>query len=250
MSRNGNPGKGVRCMECPWRSSDAFKPLSHEQVEFIDSLKREHVVRQAGAEIVRPGEENAELYTLFAGWAFRYQELPDGRRQILNFLLPGDLVGLQAALFEASQHGISALTRVELCVLPRRRFWSLFERMPELAFDVTWLGAREESYVDDNLTSVGRRNSGERIAALVIGLWKRLTALNLAKGDVFDFPLNQQHIADALGLSLVHTNKTLAKLRRMEMFSIANGRMTLKNPRVLERLSQSVDAEFVKRPLI
>jgi CRP-like cAMP-binding protein len=122
--------------------------------------------------------------------------------------------------------------------------------MPGLAFDVTWLGSREESITDENLTSVGRRNALERVAALIVALYKRAKLLGLVTGESFAFPLTQQHIADALGLSLVHTNKTLARLRRMGMFTQTNGTMTLTNPRVLERVAQYFDEEIPKRPLI
>ena len=145
-----------------------FKPITAEELATIDALKKQHVKLPAGAEIIHAGEDSPELYTLYSGWAFRFKTLPDGRRQILNFLLPGDLLGLQAAMFDAAQHGIEALTEVQLCVLPRRKVWALFGEMPGLAFDVTWLGAREESIVDENLTSVGRRTAVERVAALIV----------------------------------------------------------------------------------
>jgi CRP-like cAMP-binding protein len=122
--------------------------------------------------------------------------------------------------------------------------------MPDLAFDVAWLGAREEGFVDENLTSVGRRTALERTAALIIGLYKRAKMLGLVTDDSFAFPLTQQHIADALGLSLVHTNKTLARLRRLGMFTRVNGTLTLTNPRVLARVGQSFEEEIPQRPLI
>src|SRR3979490_240777 len=134
----------VSCFECALRASGAFKPVNDVELAFINEMKRDHLVCPPGAEIIPAGEEQAELYTLYAGWAFRFKDLPDGRRQILNFLLPGDLIGLQAAMFDAAQHGIEALTDVELCLLPRHKIWNLFGQMAELAFDVTWLGAREE----------------------------------------------------------------------------------------------------------
>jgi CRP-like cAMP-binding protein len=153
-------------------------------------------------------------------------------------------------MFEAAQHGIEALTDIELCLLPRRKVWALFGQMPDLAFDVAWLGSREESYVDDNLTSVGRRSAAERTAALIVTLYKRAKVLGLVADDTFAFPLTQQHIADALGLSLVHTNKTLARLRKLGMFRRANGSLTLTNPRVLARIAQHFDQELPTRPLI
>jgi CRP-like cAMP-binding protein len=153
-------------------------------------------------------------------------------------------------MFEVAQHGIEALTDVELCLLPRRKVWALFGQMPDLAFDIAWLGSREESFVDENLTSVGRRSAAERTAALIVSLYKRAKILGLVNGETFDFPLTQTHIADALGLSLVHTNKTLARLRRMGMFTRTNGSLTLTNPRVLQRVAQYFDEEIPQRPLI
>src|SRR5262249_33430671 len=138
----------------------------------------------------------------------------------------------------------------QLCVLPRRKIWSLFGNMPELAFDVTWLGSREESHVDENLMSVGRRSAVERIAALILSLYKRLDVLGLVINGAMPFPLTQQHIADALGLSLVHTNKSLAKLRRVGMYEQINGTRLLTNPKALESLAQYLDEETPRRPLI
>jgi len=240
----------VPCFECALRACGAFKPISALELGVINEMKRDHVSLPAGADIIAAGQEQAELYTLYSGWAFRFKSLPDDRRQILNIMLPGDLIGLQAAMFEASLYSVEALTDVQLCLMPRRKVWSLFENMPELAFDVTWLGAREESHVDENLTGVGRRSAAERIAALILGLYKRLDALNLVAKGAMPFPLTQQHIADALGLSLVHTNKSLARLRRLGLFTQTNGTIMLKNPHALASLAQYFDEETPKRPLI
>ncbi len=96
--------------------------------------------------------------------------------------------------------------------------------MPQLAYEMAWLGSREESLVDENLLSVGQRSATERIASLIISLYRRAEALDLVTDRAFDFPLSQQQLADALGLSLVHTNKTWAKLRRAGLFTFSNGR--------------------------
>lgn len=240
----------VPCLACPLRMKPAFKDKSDEEVRFIQATKLEHRFVAAGTDIIHPGQEDAELYTLFSGWAFRYKSLADGRRQILNFLLPGDLVGLQASLLSASAHGIEALTDVELCTFPRKRIWDLFVKMPALAYEVAWLGSREESLIDENLTSVGQRNAQERIAALVISLYRRAEALGLVAEKSFAFPLTQQQLADALGLSLVHTSKTWAKLRKAGMFSLDRGRLTIHNPRLTERMALLFESELHPRPLI
>jgi hypothetical protein len=102
------------------------------------------------------------LMTVLSGWGFRYKSLPDGRRQILNFVMPGDLLGLQSTLLREIHHSAEALTEVRLCLFQRERLWLLYHEHPSLALDVTWLAARQELMLDENLTSVGRRSARER----------------------------------------------------------------------------------------
>lgn len=238
------------CHTCPLRQRPVFQPKTEEDIQFIADMKMEHRRLPAGQEIIFPGQEDAELFTLFSGWAFRYKVLPDGRRQILNFLLPGDLLGLQASLLSVSKHGIEALTDVELCVFPRRKLWEMFTRMPQLAYEMAWLGSREESLIDENLLSTGQRNATERVASLIISLYRRADALGLVTERSFAFPPSQQQLADALGLSLVHTNKTWAKLRRAGLFSYSAGRLTLENPRLTERIAAQYDRDLTQRPIL
>lgn len=240
----------VRCQQCALRRQPAFVQKSEEEVAFIDSLKSDHVSFEPGAEFIHPEQSDSELYTLYSGWAFRYKELADGRRQILGFALPGDLIGLQGTIFGKSAYGAVALTRVELCVIPRRRLSRLFEQSPEMAYEVTWLGARSEAIVDESLLTVGRRGAAERIAALICSLYKRAEPLGLVVNGALELPLTQQHIADALGLSLVHTNKTLARLKTQGLYSIAGGRLIVRNLRGLSRFAQHFEEDLVPRPLI
>lgn len=251
MTTTAKTGRlGVPCLACPLRTKPAFKDKPDDELAFIQGMKADHRAIAAGAEIIHPGQEDAELYTLFSGWAFRYKLLPDGRRQILNFLLPGDLIGLQASLLDAAEYGVEALTDVELCVFPRRRLWDLFVRMPRLAYEVAWLGSREESMLDDHLMSIGQRSASERMAALLISLHARAHALGLVVEGSFQFPLTQQQLADALGLSLVHTSKTWSRLRREGLFGLAAGRLTLLNPRISAQTTSLYEREFKPRPLI
>jgi CRP-like cAMP-binding protein len=242
--------KYVSCFSCPLRQLGAFKPKSPDEIDFIQRMKIEHRLVKTGADILYQGQVDAELFTLFKGWAFRYKTLADGRRQILNFLLPGDLMGLQASLLEASDYGIEALTDVEICVFSRRKTWIVFEKMPQLAYELAWLSSREENIIDENLTSVGQRTARERLAALIISLYRRANQLGLVIDSTMEFPLTRQHIADALGLSLVHTIKTWSYLRRIGLFETSNGSLKLLNPRLTERWAQSFDQEWKPRPLL
>jgi CRP-like cAMP-binding protein len=126
------------------------------------------------------------------------------------------------------QHSVEALTDMTLCVFPREKLWSLYTGYPTLAFDITWLAAREEQILDDHLVSVGRRTSLERVAHLLLHLFERAEQAGLVKDNAAAFPFTQQHLADTLGLSLVKTLKRLIstkaarwKERRFEMLDRA-----------------------------
>ena len=241
------------CVTCPLRSLPLFVEQTDTDVALIQSLKRDQIVLPAESDIIHEGHEDAPLYTLLSGWAFRFKTLSDGRRQILNFLLPGDFIGVQQKMGDVAAHGVQALTEVVLCVFRRDALWELHRSAPALGFGVTWLTAHEESLVDDTLLSVGRRSAEERIASLLVLLFKRMAAL-LPEGSSqqgVPFPLTQQHIADGLGLSLVHTNKTLRKLEKRGLHHIEDGRLWLRDVKALARIADLYgDGKPAPRPLI
>jgi CRP/FNR family transcriptional regulator, anaerobic regulatory protein len=244
--------KFVSCRECPLRELPVFTEASAGELALIESLKKDQIVVDADQSIIHEGQSDAQLFTLLNGWAFRYKTLSDGRRQILNFLLPGDFIGVQQEMGTAAGHGVQALTDCVLCVFRRDALWELHRSAPSLSFSVTWLTSHEESMVDDNLLSVGRRSAEERIATLLVVMFKRISALHPEGGSQgVPFPLTQQHIADALGLSLVHTNKTLRKLEKRGLHRIENARLYLLDPRALERIAEVYgDGRQQVRPLI
>ena len=248
------PLKLVSCQLCPLRALPIFITHASSEVALIESLKRDQLVVGADRSIIHEGQTNAPLYTLLSGWAFRFKTLSDGRRQILNFLLPGDFIGVQQKMGDTSAHGVQALTDTVLCVFQRDALWELHRSAPTLGFAVTWLTAHEESLVDDTLLSVGRRSAEERVATLLVVLFKRVAALLPdidAQAEGVPFPLTQQHIADGLGLSLVHTNKTLRKLERRGLHQIEDGRLKLIDLNALTRIADLYgDGKPVPRPLI
>lgn len=240
----------VPCESCSLRNKPAFRPLAEPEVEFLRNFKAGEMRVAAGSDLLVTGSSSAHLFTLWSGWAFRYVLLPDGGRQILNFALPGDLVGLQATVLEQMEHAVQALTDITLCVFERKRLWALYQEHPALGFDVTWLAAHEESLVDQSLASVGRRTARGRLAFLVLHLWRRQEGLGLISGGRCDFPLTQQHIADATGLSLVHTNRTLRRLVGQGLIELGGGRLGLPDIPALERLLGDAPKPTPPRPMI
>ncbi len=202
----------IPCQRCPLRAMPHFRPFTPDELAFVSSFKRGELNAEPGARILTEGAHSAHLYTLLSGWAFRYKSLPDGRRQVLNYVLPGDLIGLQGSVIGEMQHSVDALSPVTLCVFQRDNLSDLFRNHPGLGFDITWLAAREERMLDENLLSVGRRSAIERAAYLVAFLYARARSVGLGEGKSLLIPITQMHVADTLGLSIVHTNKTLRKL--------------------------------------
>lgn len=228
------------CAACPLRRMACFKPVSDEELLFIDGLKQAEIGVEAGTTLIAEGDADVPLYTLLSGWAFRFKTLPDGRRQILSLLLPGDFIGLQQKMQAIAGHGVTTLTPVRLCVFPRDALWKIHRTLPSLGYDVTWIAARHESLVDDNLLSVGRRSAGERIAALLLELTLRAGAVDeQVPREGLPFPLTQVHVADALGLSLVHTNRHLRALESAGLIAWRPGRrLWLSDPAALARLAK------------
>ncbi len=241
-----------RCSECPLRTLPLFLPNGKDELQLVQSLKKREQRVGAGQTLIFEGQTDAPLYTLLSGWAFRFKTLSDGRRQILNFLLGGDFIGVQQKMGDAAAHGIITLTDSIFCVFQRDSLWELHRQSPVMGFNITWLTAQEESLVDDTLLSVGRRNAEERIATLLIQLYKRAAALQADGGaSGVPFPLTQQHIADGLGLSLVHTNKTLRKLERRGLHRVEEGRLYMRDVKALARLADLFgDGKPAQRPLI
>ena len=245
------PAVRVPCQQCPLRTLPLFVPMDTDELALIQSLKHRELRRGSGESIIDEGAADAPLYTLFSGWAFRYKTLSDGRRQILNFLLPGDFIGVQQKMTDAAVHGVEALGEAWLCVFERDALWTLHARAPRVGFSVTWLAAHEEALVDDNLLSVGRRSAAERVATLLVHLFRRAAALMPDAGaNGVPFPLTQQHIADALGLSLVHTNKTLRRLSQMGLYKLDDRWLRILEPRALEALGDYFERPLRPTPLI
>jgi CRP/FNR family transcriptional regulator len=206
------PSRQVPCEKCPLRAETALRDFSQEELDFVVGFKSGELTAEAGTTLLVQGTASPHLFTVLSGWAIRHKTLPDGRRQILNFVLPADFIGLQGAVLGEMQHSVEALTDMVLCVFPRERLWELYRGHPSLAFDLTWIASREEQMLDEQLVSVGRRHALERVAFVLLHLFLRAEQVRLATKNAVEFPFTQQHLADALGMSLVHTNKTLRRL--------------------------------------
>lgn len=238
------------CSTCPLRASKHFRKFTPGELAFVERFKIDEVQREPGQTILTEGENAAHLYTVLSGWVMKHKSLEDGRRQIINYAFPGDMLGLQGAAFGKMQHSIEALSAVTLCVFDKSKLWSLYEKHPGLGFDITWLAAHEKSILADFLVTVGQRTASERVAFVLLNLFRRARDSGMVKRGTMDLPLTQEHLADTIGFSLVHTNRSLSRVRRLGAFDWHGPTFTMRDEDALVEFASIPPSVAGPRPFI
>src|SRR5262249_36018409 len=123
-------GRITPCERCPLRQREGLRAFTSDELAFVKKFKSDEVTVDPGVTFLNEGTRSEYLYTVLSGWAFRYKMLEDGRRQILNYAFPADMVGLQGTLMNEMEHSVEALTPVVLCVFPREKLWDLYRQFP------------------------------------------------------------------------------------------------------------------------
>ncbi|EAQ26223.1 Crp/Fnr family transcriptional regulator [Roseovarius sp. 217] len=241
----------TKCQNCPLRARDLFVQMTPQEVTFMQSFKTGELEVDGGTTLMMEASNSPQLYTALSGMGLRYKTLLSGERQVINFVMPGDFIGLQAGVMQEMQHSVEATTDMKLCVFDRKRLWELFRDHPDRAYDLTWIAAVEEHLLGESLAILGHMDGLERIARAFVRLFDRGAAIGLTTGHEMPLPYRQQDLADALGLSVVHVNKMLKRLREQRSATWQNGRLILHDRDELCRIAQlEPDRDPMKRPLI
>ncbi|MEL7090571.1 MAG: Crp/Fnr family transcriptional regulator [Pseudomonadota bacterium] len=238
------------CSRCPLRKMDVFCEMTADEVAFMTRFKTGELTAQPGTEIMAQGQSSTHLFTCLKGMGVRYKTLEDGRRQVIGFVLPGDFVGLQAGVMDAMGHTVEAVTDMRLCTFNRSDLWTLFKSHPGRAYDLTRVAAMEEVFLGEALSVVGQLDARAKVAWALNRFYHRLSAVGLSGDNSVPLPYRQQDLADALGLSLVHTNKTLARLREAQIATWSDNRLTIHDFGTLARLAHAEEDDIPQRPLI
>lgn len=207
------------------RKLTAYLALSPSEQNVLSDIHRRRRRFAAGGGMVRQGYPTRTAYILAEGWACSYILLPDGGRQIVDFQIPGDFLGLRSVLFAKSNQTIEPITAVEASEIMVSDLMSAFSATPRLFTAVMWAAARDESMLAEHLAGLGRRPSSIRMAHFLLELGTRLRLVGLADKTGYACPLTQYHLADALGLSAVHVNRVLRELREAGLVTFQNGRV-------------------------
>ncbi len=201
------------------RKLGAFVALSATEISTLESLHKRRRTFVAGRDLVHQGQSKQAAYILASGWACSYKLLQDGQRQIVDFQIPGDFLGLRSTLLHISDHSIEPITDIEVTEIMLPDLLDAFSRTPRLATAILWAASRDEAMVVEHLVGIGRRDAAERMAHFLLELCARLTLVGMGSRAGFDCPLTQYHLADALGLSAVHVNRVLRQLREWGMLT-------------------------------
>lgn len=240
----------IKCENCPIRQHSAFEELSKDDVRFMQQFKVGELVVDAGTPLLMEGSNSPQLYTVLHGMGLRYKTLPNGRRQVVNLILPGDFLGLQAGIMGEMGHSVEATTKMTLCVFNRSEIWNFFKERPERAFALTWLAAVEEHFLGESLSTLGQRTAIQSIAWALARVFIRAQSMNMVTNGGMPFPFKQQDIADALGLSLVHTNKTLKVLKEKQLAHWSDGTLRIRDLDALAEVAMIDSLDVPKRPIM
>lgn len=192
----------------------------------LEDLHQRRRIFVAGRDLVHQGQPGQAAYILQSGWACSYKLLPEGQRQIVDFQIPGDFLGLRSVLLHISDHSIEPITDIEVTEVLVGELLDAFARTPRLAAAVLWAASRDEAMVVEHLVDIGRRSGAERMAHFLLELGARLSLVGLADKAGYACPLTQYLLADTLGLSAIHVNRVLRELREAGLVTFRNGFVT------------------------
>jgi CRP-like cAMP-binding protein len=205
-----------------------FTRLSAEDKAALDRIAsaRPHRINPR-EDIVQEGQQPNCAHIILKGWAYRYKQLEDGRRQIVGFLLPGDLCDNNIFVLKEMDHSMAALTSVTLAQVSRQVIDDLMLRHPRLTQAFSWEMLVNMAIQREWTVNVGQRTAFERIAHLFCELFFRMRAAGLTRGQALSLPVKQSDLADAAGLSTVHVNRTLQDLRALGLISLREKTLTI-----------------------
>jgi CRP-like cAMP-binding protein len=212
----------------------AYARLSEDDRAALAPLLRKSVQQaQPRYDLIREGDEPTAVRLILSGWACRYKGLPDGRRQIVSFLVPGDFCDLNVYVLKQMDHSIGAITRVSYAQIAPEEMERIIGERPRIAQALLWHELVSASIQREWVLNVGQRSAQERISHLLLELFFRLRVVGLTDDSTCDFPITQTDIGEATALTSVHVNRTLQDLRRDNLIELERKRLHIPD---IERL--------------
>ncbi|MCB1986022.1 MAG: Crp/Fnr family transcriptional regulator [Burkholderiales bacterium] len=226
---------------------DSYSPFVHriKKLELLDSddfayaesLIKSEIIVDAGRFIIDAGNLQKQIFFVLSGWAVKYKTLENGNRQIVNFVLPGDIIGMFSPIFQYSEHTVESISTMKLGCFPADQLVSTFRDAPRLALVLAWMAGQDERILEEQIVRIGRRRSAKRMAHLLIELYRRLRICGYTREQAIILPVNQLLLSDALGLSHIHTHRVFRELENHQLVERLPGRLILQNLAMLSALA-------------
>jgi CRP-like cAMP-binding protein len=242
---NGQSASAARAFE-PARRSGCILTRRLEEFTALNDTDRAELTRvctqstqtvEARRDLIREGEAPRSIYLILRGWACHYRTLEDGRRQIVDFAVPGDLCDLNLFILDRMDHSIGAITALHVTEIGREVFHRVVTTHPSITTALWWQELVSKSIHREWIVNVGQRSAQERIAHVFCEMFLRLESVGLTDGFSCDFPATQQDIADATGLTSVHVNRTIQELRRAGLIVLERQKLTILDMPALQSLA-------------
>ncbi len=204
-----------------------YGPLSPADIAFLEATVATARDVPARHDLIREGDEPGPLFIMIEGWACRYKLLPEGSRQITALMMPGDCCDLYASLLGEMDHSIATITSARVASVPRAAFEAEILVRPALLRALWHMQLVDEGTLRAWIVSMGRRDSVERVAHLMCELYVRARSIGLVSDQRFELPLTQTVLGDALGLTPVHINRVLRRLRLSDVMELSHGSLVI-----------------------
>jgi CRP-like cAMP-binding protein len=199
---------------------EAFTRLSADDKAALAQVSRNVRSVEARRDLISEGDKPRFVHLVLDGWGCRYKQLPDGKRQIVSLFIPGDFCDVNVYILKYMDHSIGAITRLKVAMITPDEMNALTGERPRITQALWWHELVTAAIQREWTLNLGQRSAYERLAHLLVELYIRLKTVGRAHDGRCDFPLTQNDLADATGLTAVHVNRTLQELRRDNLIEL------------------------------
>jgi len=227
-----------KCKDCAIRETALFGELQTKYLDKARKLRSCQVKYSAGEYLYHEGDKADKAYTLYEGWVSLFKNLDNGDRQILRFALPGDFLCYKIGHKNILDHSAIAISDVTMCAFPIERFRSIISEVPDLAFAISSVSDMITERCHTVLTSIASHPANAKVAFLLLSLYLREQSLHDEKLDCVPFPITQEDIGDALGLTSIHVNRVFQKLRKQGLIECKNKCLWIPDQRALAKVAK------------
>jgi CRP-like cAMP-binding protein len=244
----------THCSACSIRNLALFRGVPEGQLEWTQHYRENQYTINSGDILFHQGDMTHNVYTIFDGWFVLYQLTNSGKRQIMRFALPGDFIGFQVDSQGKIAHSAQALTSGILCGFSRKKLSDMVEKDSNISASLIVIISRDMSLCQHHFFGMTQKNAIESISFLLLELYHRIKNKSLCNNSLSEknsiyFPLTQEDIGDATGVTKIHTNRILRQLRDKKIISYYKKRLTILDEGALSEIAQ-FDINIIKNPKV